>query len=446
MQKTIILGAGLAGLSTAFHLKDDYQIFEKESEVGGVARSVTVDGFTFDYTGHLLHMRDQYTKDLVARLLPDAFDSHARRAYIYSNGTYTEYPFQANTYGLPKEVVKECVAGFVETCLQQPSNGNGNHKPEFRSFEDWVYETFGSGIAKHFMLPYNQKLWRVPLSEVTADWVSWSVPRPTLDEILNGALGINNRAFGYNPSFLYPKRGGIRQLADSLAAHVKNLHLNRSAVEVSLREKTVRFDDGEVYSYDSLVSTIPLPQLLRIIGDLPDEVRRAGQSLRYISVYDVNLGVGRAGISDKHWLYFPEPEFIFYRAGFPMNYAPETVPEGCSSMYVEVSHLPGESIPEERLLAEVRSGLIRSGVLREDDEILVSNVIDIRCAYVIHDRARQEALKVIHPYLQSENIHAIGRYGNWEYSSMESAILYGRDMAEKLEKNIEEIESVDCYA
>jgi protoporphyrinogen oxidase len=433
MGNTIILGAGLAGLSTAFHLRENYQIFEKESEVGGLARSVEIDGFTFDYTGHLLHMRDQYTKDLVAQILPAAFDSHSRRAFIYSNGTYTEYPFQANTHGLPKEVIKECVAGFVETLSS--SNGNGNHNGEFSSFEDWALKTFGSGIAKHFMLPYNQKLWRVPLREIVADWVSWSVPRPTLEEVLNGALGITNRAFGYNPCFLYPKRGGIRQLPESLARHVSDLHLNKKAVEISLRERTVRFDDGAAYSYDALVSTIPLPILLRTVRDLPGEIRKAGESLRYISVYDVNLGVRRPNISDKHWLYFPESEFIFYRTGFPMNYAPNTVPEGCSSMYVEVSHLPSEEIPEEWLIDEVIAGLNRCGILRNDDEIPVRSVIDIRCAYVIHDRTRQEALKVIHPYLESQNVYAIGRYGNWDYSSMENAILYGRDIALKLQES-----------
>jgi len=434
VENTIILGAGLAGLSTAFHLQENYQIFERESEVGGVARSVEVDGFTFDYTGHLLHMRDDYTKSLVARLLPDAFESHERRAFIYSKETYTEYPFQANTYGLPKDVIKDCIAGFVETLGSSngKGNGNGNHHDKFSSFEDWALKTFGKGIADHFMLPYNQKLWRVPLREIASDWVSWSVPRPTLEEILNGALGIANRAFGYNPSFLYPKRGGICQLPGAFVPHIKNLQLNKTVVEIDPVKQIVRFEDGGVQYFDSVVSTIPLPNLLRAIPNLPEDVRRAGESLRYISVYDVNLGIRRPQVSDKHWVYFPEPDFVFYRAGFPMNYAPKTVPEGCSSMYVEVSHLPVEKMPHDRVIDEVIAGLTRCGILRSDDEILVRSLIDIRCAYVIHDRNRQDALDVIHPYLERNRIHSIGRYGNWEYSSMESAILYGRDIAEKL--------------
>ena len=437
MGNTIILGAGLAGLSTAFHLQENYEIFERESEVGGVARSVEVNGFTFDYTGHLLHMRDGYTKSLVAQLLPDAFESHERRAFIYSKDTYTEYPFQANTYGLPKDVIKDCIAGFVETLGSSNGNGNGNHNSEFSSFEEWALKTFGKGIAKHFMLPYNEKLWRVPLREIASDWVSWSVPRPTLEEILNGALGIGNRAFGYNPSFLYPKLGGIRQLPESFVPHVKNLQLNKSVSEINPQTQTVTFEDGDARHFDSIVSTIPLPSLLRAIRNLPEEVRKAGESLKYISVYDVNLGINRPAISDKHWVYFPEPEFVFYRAGFPMNYAPKTVPEGCSSMYVEVSHLPSEITPHERVIDDVIAGLTRCGILRDDDEILVRSIIDIRCGYVIHDRDRQAALNVIHPFLERNRIYSIGRYGNWEYSSMESAILYGRDIAQKLGAEIQ---------
>jgi len=429
MSEIIIIGAGLAGLSTAFHLGRNYQIFEKESEVGGLCRSFEIHGFTFDYTGHLLHMRNDYTKSLVAWLLPDAFASPSRRAYIYSQGTYTEYPFQANTYGLPKEVIKECIAGFVETCMKYP---DGAPPSDFLSFEDWVYQTFGAGIARHFMIPYNQKLWRIPLREITADWVSWSVPRPTLDEILNGALGIKNRAFGYNPSFLYPKQGGIRQLPESFVRHIRDLHLKRKVVEISLQARTVRFEDNALYSYEALVSTMPLPCLLKSIQDLPEEIRKAGESLRYLSIYDVNLGVKRPHISDKHWIYFPEPEFIFYRVGFPMNYAPQTLPKGCSSLYVEVSHLPGQHIPEPRLLNEVLAGLTRCGILRDDDEILASHIVDIPCAYVIHDRSRQEALKIIRPFLESQHIYTVGRYGQWEYSSMEQAILSGRDLALKL--------------
>ena len=128
--RVVVLGAGLAGLSTSLHLppEADVRVFEREDEVGGVARSRRVGEFTFDYTGHLLHLRDAGVKELVARLLPDAFASCERHAVIHSHGVKVPYPFQANLHGLPKEVVAECLTGFVEGCARlentSPSSGS----------------------------------------------------------------------------------------------------------------------------------------------------------------------------------------------------------------------------------------------------------------------------------------------------------------------------------
>jgi protoporphyrinogen oxidase len=194
----VIIGAGLAGLSTVYHLSGvPYRLFEQEKEVGGLCRSYQMDGFTFDMTGHLLHFRQAEIRTLVESLLDSRLEKHIRRSFIYSHRTYTEYPFQVNTYGLPPEVVRECLLGFLAT-LTNPSAPPA--RPEDRSFKAWILENLGEG---------NEKLWQVSLDELTSDWVSWLVPKPELKDVVNGALGIKDKAFGYNPSFLYPVQGGI---------------------------------------------------------------------------------------------------------------------------------------------------------------------------------------------------------------------------------------------
>ncbi len=119
----LIIGAGLAGLSTAFHLGKpvDYQIFEKEKEAGGLCRSYTKNGFTFDYTGHLLHTRQDYTRGLMKQLMPGRLSAHRRRASICAQGVLTPYPFQANLYKLPREVIKECLVGFCKAMERRAS-------------------------------------------------------------------------------------------------------------------------------------------------------------------------------------------------------------------------------------------------------------------------------------------------------------------------------------
>ena len=437
MIQTSILGAGLTGLSAAYHLQEGYDIFEQESEAGGLCRTMERDGFLFDYTGHLLHLRQDSIKHLVQTLLPDLYQQHARKAVIYTQGRYVAYPFQANINSLAPKIIKECILGFVETLYGSVSSS----QETAISFHDWVLHTFGAGIARYFMFPYNAKLWRTPLDQLAADWVSWSIPKPTLDEFLNGALGIQNRAFGYNPTFLYPKHRGTDQLPKAFLAHLslEHVHYRKKAIDIDVNTRTIRFEDGSTWTYERLISTLPLPALLALLRDIPQEIKQAGEQLRYVSVYDVNIGVKRPNISDVHWIYFPEPDYFFYRVGFPMNFSSAVAPQGCSSMYVEVSVLPDEVIPESTLLAHIYDGLQHCGILRETDEILVAAVERIECAYVIHDLHRSQALQKIFPYLEQQQIYSTGRYGAWKYDSMEGAILDGKQIADRLLNNYKDL-------
>ena len=424
----LIIGAGLAGLSTAYHLGDrSYRVIEKEKEAGGLCRSYQKDGFTFDMTGHLLHFRQAAIKALVEGLLDGRLEQHVRRSFIYSHRTYTEYPFQVNTYGLPPEVVRECLMGFIDTLAKPAAT-----RPADLSFKDWILDNMGEGIARHFMVPFNEKLWQVSLDELTSDWVSWLVPKPNLKDVINGALGIKDKAFGYNPTFLYPAQGGISALPRAFLTGVRDIVYGCELIEVETGRRRATFSNGRVEGYETLVSTIPVPELVRRCTDLPKAIHEAADGLRCVSVYNVNLGVSREKVSDKHWIYFPEPEFPFYRVGFPMNFSPSLGPPGCSSLYVEVSHQPAHAVPEAALIQRIRDGLERAGIFRSDDELVVADVKDIRYAYVLFDQHRARALPAILEELARRGIHSIGRYGRWEHTSMEDAMAQGKQLAEQL--------------
>lgn len=428
MKHITIVGAGLTGLSAAYHLRTSYDVFEQESEVGGLCRTMRKDGFLFDYTGHLLHLRQEYTRQLVQQLLPGHYQQHARRAVIYVQGRYVPYPFQVNLQSLPPDVIKECLMGFMQTLLP------GQPAEPVHTFRDWALHTFGAGIAKYFMFPYNQKLWKIGLEELSADWVAWSIPKPTLEEILNGTFGIQNRAFGYNPTFLYPISGGAEHLPRALLRHLQadQIHYAQKIVTIDPTEHTISFADHATVRYDTLISTLPLKQLVAMLRDAPPEVVRAGEQLRYISVYNINIGLNNPHVSNAHWMYFPEPEFVFYRVGFPTNFSNNVAPDGCSSMYVEVSAFPDEIIPDALLQQRVYEGLQRCGLLQDSDDILVCDITRINCAYVLYDLHRTQALNTILPYLQQHQIYSTGRYGAWEYSAMEDAILAGKRVAEQV--------------
>ncbi len=431
----VILGGGLTGLSTARHLGEiPSVILERDGEVGGLCRTHESDGFAFDCTGHLLHLRDPAIKGLVERILPDTFVSHERRALIHSKGVYTPYPFQANLHGLPGKVVRECVSGFVDALVKREKSGD----PDFSrwSFREWAEATFGSGIARHFMLPYNSKLWRTDLDEIECGWVSWSIPRPKLDEVLAGAFGHTVRGLGYNPTFLYPERGGIKVLPEALAEQCPDIRVNSEIVRVDTAARTVHLADGSSIGYEALVSTMPLDRLLAIASPLPDPLPAARGSLRAVKVLNISLGVDRAGLSGAHWIYFPEPEYSFYRAGFPGNLSAHVTPRGCSSLYVERSFLRHETFDENEVVESAIADLRRAGILWKGDRIVYRRVSLLDPAYVIYDRFRAGHLPDLLESLNRLGIHSAGRFGAWEYSSMESAMRAGIGLAERLRESL----------
>lgn len=426
----LVLGGGLAGLSAARHLGElgvERLVVEAKPRPGGTAGSVESNGFTFDYTGHLLHLHDPYGKKLILSLLGDNVAVHDRRAYIYSKGVFTKYPFQANTRGLPPEVVTDCVAGFLET-VHRP-----RALPKAPDFLSWSRATFGEGVTRHFMRPYNEKLWRVPLARLTTEWQGRFVPKPAAAEVVYGAFAEQDKLFGYNAQFRYPVRGGIQALPDALAAALEPgvLRAGAPVESVDLREKVAVVKGlGEV-RYERLVNTLPLCDFLDLAAPLPPAVKAARARLRWNTVWNLNLGVDRV-VSDKHWVYYPEKKYPFYRVGFSSNFSPHLAPAGHTAIYVEVARPGGTKVDVPKLEAQVLRGLRDADVLRPGDTLAAKVWMPVKVGYVVYDFDRTPAVNVIFKHLASRGVESIGRYGGWKYSFMEETILDGKRCAERL--------------
>ena len=424
----LILGGGLAGMSTAYHLGSvDHLVLEAESEPGGLCRTREIGGFAFDYTGHLLHLRDERAIALVDRLLPGAFDVIERRARIRTRGVTLPFPFQANLHGLPRDVVADCLIGFARSLSREVPDDPRT------SFQDWCLAVFGEGISNAFMIPYNRKLFRRSPSEMTADWVSWAVPKPSLEQVVRGALGAENLGMGYNSTFRYPRAGGIGRVPAALAGELPALRLNSRVESVELDRRVVRLASGEEVAYTRLVNTLPLPRLLRMLRGAPEDLVRQAERLDWSVVACVNLGVDRAGLADgAHWIYFPDEDVPFYRVGFPSNFSPTVAPPGTGSMYVEFGLRRDEHRPADEFESAAVAGLRQQGIFETNDRVLAADVLRIDPGYVIFDRDRQDVMRRVLPELEALEIHSIGRYGAWTYSYMERALLDGMELAEKL--------------
>jgi protoporphyrinogen oxidase len=423
--EVLIIGAGLAGLSAGYHLGGiDHIIVEADSVVGGLCKSFQLDGFHFDCTGHLIHFRTPEGRKIITGLVGDKIREHQRKAAIYLEGLFTDYPFQANTYGLPPEVVKECLLGFMETLTHK-------HKARINNFHDWIYDTFGEGIAKYFMVPYNEKLWQHDLRDIALDWVNWSIPKPNLEDVINGALGIRNRQFGYNPVFYYPAEGGIGLLPNSFPIGGKLL-LNQPVERINLKKRQVTLSDGTSIRYRYLLSTMPLHALLMSLEDAPGYLTSSISKLQYISVLNINLGINRENVIPYHWVYFPERNKPFYRIGCTSNFSDTVAPKGTSALFVEISLRSGMQHNIEETTDRAVSALRESKILRQDDRLVTVCPVLLKYAYVIYNRDRKRTVDRIQSHLAKQNVYSFGRYGSWIYSSMEDAVLQGKEFAEKI--------------
>jgi protoporphyrinogen oxidase len=430
--KIVILGAGLSGLSTSFHLERngvlDYKLFEKSSTPGGLCRSVHQDGFTFDYTGHLLHVSDPYFKDFLTNIIGlHNFNLIERRSFVYSHDTYTAYPFQTNLYGLPTKVIAECIEGFIK-------RNTSRRTP--RTMHEWTLKHFGAGIGKHFLFPYNKKLWCLDAHEQHPSWTQRFVPTTSLEAMIEGAIkprAIDGR--GYNSNFYYPKQGGIASFSNDVAKTLtKPIHYEYEAKNINLKERSVTFTNGHKEFYEQLVSTLPLNTFLKMLTEPAHlNLARSAPKLRCNSVVNFNLGLSIPDLSEKHWIYFPELKYAFYRVGFWNNFASSMAKKGCSSLYGEFSYVATNKSPQavhaltQRSIKQILHVL---GITKND--IVTQKILNLEHAYVMYDTWREKNLPKILEGLKNEQIQSIGRYGAWKYSSMQDAILDGKEAAEKL--------------
>ena len=426
MKNNVIIGAGITGLSFAYFSKHNNVILEKSNKPGGLCSSVEKDGFTFDHAGHFLHVHNPFTERLIKDFLIPNLLLIERNAWIHTHNTLIPFPFQANLFNLPDDVKKECLEGFL----------NKKKPADAKDFYSWSVGTFGSGITRHFMKPYNEKLWTVSSKTLTSDWAAPFVPAPERNEVIEGTVRQSVKLFGYNPTFYYPKHGGSNALISAFHNHISNINFNEEVISIDSKNRLIETDKGE-HHYDNLISTQPLVKLLEQIPDLPQHILNAKEKLIWNSVYCLNLGVAAKDkqiFEGKHWTYFPEDKYIFYRAGIYSNINPNLAPANHASFYIEISRKPEVKFDKIKALKEIISGLRHAGILSQSNKITTKLWMDMPFAYVIYDKYRTDALKEIHSYLKRNNIYSIGRYGAWKYSFMEESILDAKKLTKELEK------------
>ncbi|UCE45677.1 MAG: FAD-dependent oxidoreductase [Methanobacteriota archaeon] len=430
--RVIVLGAGLAGLSAAYRLKhhhghDEVIVIEKNSHVGGTASTVTVDGYSFDLTGHALHLGDSMVERFITEDLEmkDELVKVRRKAGILIEDRIVPYPFQYNLGHLTRGLRDKCVIDFLEATYSEGRRSrDSTEQCVSPSFLDYSYSAFGRSITEVFMRPYNRKLWCIDPDDLSTDWMDLVLPKPDLQEILRGAFTVKDHDdTGYNAEFYYPREGGIQHLSEGIGKKIKSLiRLGKEVTDIDMDRKLVKCRDEE-YHYDYLVSTIPLKDFMRI-ARIPCKKGRLSNTITrgFIVV------VPSSKAPKYSWIYIPDETKRLYRIGNFSMFSPNISKPGMDVLWLECAVLSDEC--EELPLFDDILEEMRDCAWLPIEHLKHLATIDIDPSYVVFDRMRNMTLEPVIEECRRKDVIPCGRYGLWSYMSMEQAIKSGFDAAD----------------
>lgn len=442
---TVILGSGIAGISAGYHLEKEGEsvvIYEKNNDWGGLCGNFTIDGFRFDKFVHFSFAPDEYTADIFSKS-SEMFE-HIPFPSNYYNGIWIRHPAQNNLAPLPADEKTDIIYDFVKR-TEKPVE-------EIKDYGEWLRVQYGNYFAENFPFKYTRKYWGVEPEELETKWVGQRMYTPDLKQVLQGAFETQDECFYYSKFMKYPKKGGFRSILNNCRKGL-DIHFNKEVVKINPQEQTVTFKDGTITKYSRLISSLPLPEIVKMIDGIPEEVKEAGQKLMHTSGYMVSLGFKRPDVAKHLWFYIYDEDILPARVYSPNLKSADNVPEGCSSLQAEIffansgaqDNCPplargpksvisrrgffNPQTPPEIILEKTIKSLISMGLFKEE-EIVVKDIRFEKYANVIFDKYIYKNREIVLDYLNKVGIESIGRFGKWEYFWTHQAFDDGRKVSE----------------
>lgn len=439
--KIVVIGGGLAGLVFSYESARRgarVTILEGAQRPGGLLRSAYVHGYTFDSGGsHIIFSRDRRRLEYLLRIVGhDNLIRHRRDTRVYYRGKYVKYPFENGIYMLPPreryEILRDMVQAFIARAC-------GELEPP-RNFGEWLRYVFGNALSSKYLAPYNEKLWKRDLSEISLEWVGGRVPNPPIEDVMKSAVGIPTEGYTHQLNFYYPRERGIEMLVEALRERAEGTGRVRvicgARVEEveSLGEEGVRVhtEDGRSFDGDYVVSTAPLPETVRMLREVPGHIRRLVENLDYNSLVVVGVG-GRARRKlPYHWVYFPQKDISFHRLAFLSNYSPRMAPHDRVSFLAEISvRGDAESLNQDSVARKVLEDLEFLGLISANSADVVETWT-WKYAYVVYRHGYSETVRRLRRFLVKRKVIPLGRFGEWAYINMDETAHRARVAASRL--------------
>ncbi|MCT4647351.1 MAG: FAD-dependent oxidoreductase [Carboxylicivirga sp.] len=419
-----ILGGGIAGLSTAYHLSNlnaECKVFEKRSSWGGLCDNFSIgNGYRFDYFVHLSFTQSEY----VQKLFEDSSQYIIHKPYSsnYYKGHWMKHPAQNNIASLPAAEKVLIIKDFVHRIKRDKHN----------NYKDWLRSQFGNYFSKTFSEPYTLKYWTLEAEKLSTNWLEGRFSLPPLENILKGAFEEQTENFYYAKDMRYPQAGGYKSFLRKIAGG-SDINLNKELIELDIDNKKLTFSDGTNENYEKVVSTLPLPVLIKCIPNAPTIVKEAASNLLCTSGQLVSLGFNRPDIPKYLWFYIYDADIVPSRAYSASLKSADNVPEGCSSLQFE-SYF-SKARPKLYSEGDLISHVVRKGEtmgLWNINDIDVDNYREVEYANVIYDHDREKNLTIVHRFLNDNNIVTAGRFGEWAYLWSDQSLLSGQKAAKRI--------------
>ena len=399
--KYLILGAGPAGLTLANRLKfageNSFLVLEKESEAGGLCRSLIVDGAPFDIGGgHFLDVRRPLVNEFLFQFMPEEeCNLFVRDSRIEVNGNIISHPIEANIWQMK-------IADQVDYLKSIAIAGCnlGIEMPE--TFIDWIYWKLGSKIADDYMIPYNQKMFGNELNQLGTYWLE-KLPNVSFEETLLSCL--TKQAYGTQPGhaqFYYPKKYGYGELWNRMAESIrKHIKYNKKVTGIDYMKKTVTTIDGAQYQADKIITTIPWLEFGCFHG-MPKDIEASIKQLKYSSI-QTEYFVDNLDTS-CHWIYYPDLKLSYHRILVRHNFCP-----GSKGHWRETNCSRIENIGEKNTFRYIN-----------------------KYAYPLNTRRKPEIMKKLLDWSQKYGVIGLGRWGEHQHYNSDLTVELALKLADKL--------------
>ncbi|CAA6819683.1 MAG: Putative O-antigen synthesis protein, WbyH [uncultured Sulfurovum sp.] len=418
--KTIVLGSGISGLSAAYHLglkNIDATVYEKDAEWGGLCGNFTIDGFRFDKAVHLSFASDEYVQELMYGETP--FYRHKPEASNYYEGCWVKHPAQNNLFPLPAKTKVSIISDFIK---------NEGKEHSISNYEDWLRAQYGNYFAENFPMKYTRKYWTIDAKDLSTTWAGGRMSQPDMEQVLLGSYTDDIPNAYYAKEMRYPKVGGYKSFLTTMKKAC-TIKLNKEATAIDPSKKSITFSDGSEESYENLVSSLPIPHMITLLPNVPQDVIDASENLFASSVAIVSLGFNKPDLAKHLWYYIYDEDILPARCYSPSIKSPENAPKGCSSVQFEIyfSKEKDLALQGDDLVEHIITKGLEMEIFKKED-IIVKDARVLPYGNVVFYDGMEDDRQIVLDYLSSLNIHGVGRFGQWAYLWTDQCVLTGKNV------------------